>query len=34
MKKPLLVLSFLALVCSCEKEPTADQIVPREQVPP
>jgi uncharacterized membrane protein YkoI len=33
-KKPLLVLSFVALACDCEKEPTADQIVPMEQVPP
>lgn len=34
MKKTLLALSLLGLICGCEKEPTADQIVPVEQVPP
>jgi uncharacterized membrane protein YkoI len=34
MKKTLIISSLLALACGCEKEPTADQIVPLEQVPP
>lgn len=34
MKKSLLALSLLAMACGCEKVPTADQIVPMEQVPP
>jgi uncharacterized membrane protein YkoI len=34
MKKSLLTLSFLALACGCEHEPTADEIIPLEQVPP
>jgi uncharacterized membrane protein YkoI len=34
MEKSLLALSLLAFACGCEKQPTADQIVPLEQVPP
>jgi uncharacterized membrane protein YkoI len=34
MKKMLLAVFLLTLVCGCENEPTADQIVPLEQVPP
>lgn len=34
MKETLLGLSLLVLAPGCEREPTADQIVPLEQVPP
>ena len=34
MKTKLLVVPLLALACGCAKEPTADEIVPLEQVPP
>ena len=33
MKKTLLALPLLAFACGCENEPTADQIVPLDQVP-
>jgi hypothetical protein len=34
MRKTLFALPLLGLACGCEKGPTADQIVPIEQVPP
>jgi hypothetical protein len=34
MKKPLFAVSLLALAFGCEKEPTSDQVVPLDEVPP
>ncbi|WP_165070390.1 PepSY domain-containing protein [Paludisphaera rhizosphaerae] len=34
MKKAQFALTLIVFVCGCENEPTADQIVPLDQVPP